>query len=92
MNPLGENFEGLVTFKHHCDKKDPFYVYKVNDTRGNPDSPSFVFKTSKIKLSMAENMNKDGNHFLSKEYCFLMENRNAAEITPHLQQVFITRF
>ena len=68
VNPLGENFEGLVTFKHHGDKKDPFYVYKVNDTRGNPDSPSFVFKTSKIKLSMAENVNKDGNHFLSKDY------------------------
>lgn len=70
INPVGENFEALVTFKHHCDKKDPFYVYKINDSRGNPDSPSFVFKTSKIKLLMADNMNKDGEHFLNKEFCF----------------------
>lgn len=70
LNPQGENFEGVVMFKHFCDPKDPFYVYKINDSRGNPDSPTFVFKTSKAKLLMANNMNKDGEHFLNKEYCF----------------------
>ena len=70
LNPLGENFEGLVTFKHHCGKKDTFYVYKINDSRGNPDSPTYVFKTSRTKLHIANNMNKDGDHFLSKEFCF----------------------
>ena len=70
LNPQGENFEALVTFKHFCDPKDPYYVYKINDSRGNPDSPTYVFKTSKAKLLMANNMNKDGVHFLNKEYCF----------------------
>ena len=32
--------------------------------------PSFVFKTSKDKAKMAMNMNKDGEHFLSNEFCF----------------------
>ncbi len=70
VNPLGENFEGLVTFKKFCDKKDKFYVYKINDSRGNPDLPSFVFKTSSTKLQMAHLMNRDGDHFLNEEYCF----------------------
>ncbi|CAB3991211.1 Hypothetical predicted protein [Paramuricea clavata] len=70
LNPHVENFEALVTFKHFCDPNDPYYVYKINDSRGNPDSPTYVFKTSKAKLLMANNMNKDGVHFLNKEYCF----------------------
>jgi hypothetical protein len=70
VNPLGENFEGLVTFKNFCDRKDEFYVYKINDSRGNPDLPTFVFKTSSTKLQMAHHMDKDGDHFLSEEYCF----------------------
>ena len=70
LNPLGENFEGLVAFKHHCDKKDTFYAYKINDSRGNPDSPTYVFKTSRTKLNIANNMNKDGDHFPNKKFCF----------------------
>ena len=67
-----ENFEGLVTFEHHCDKKDTFYVYEINDSRGNPDSAPYVFKTSRTKLKIANNMNKDGNNFLNKEFCFFL--------------------
>ena len=32
--------------------------------------PSFVFKTSTTKIKMALNMDKKGEHFLSKEFCF----------------------
>lgn len=68
INPMRENFEGLVTFKKFCDKKNKYYIqyiYEINDTRGNPDSPSFVFKTSTTKLQMVHNMDKDGDHFVS---------------------------
>lgn len=75
MNPLGENFEEFSTFKNFCDRKDEFYVYTINDSRGNPDLPSFVFKTSSTKLQIANHMNKDGDNFLSEGY--------AAEISPH---------
>lgn len=48
LNLQGENFEGLVTFKHFYDPKD-LYVYKIHDSRGNPDSPTYVVKTSNGK-------------------------------------------
>lgn len=46
VQPYGHNFEAVVNFKEYCDKKDTFYIYKVNDRRGNPGQPSFVFKTA----------------------------------------------
>lgn len=69
--PFGNNFEALANFKQYCDRKDPFYIYKMNDKRGNPDLPSFVFKTSRLKAKIAINMDKDGEHFLAKEVLFL---------------------
>ena len=68
--PVGHDFEAVVTFKQYCDKKDEYYIYKVNDSRGNPDKPSFVFKMGLEKARMAMNMDRDGHHFLKDEYCF----------------------
>ena len=45
-------------------------MYKVNDSRGNLDMPSFVFKTSHERMDIAIKMNKDGDHFLQEEYCY----------------------
>ena len=45
-------------------------MYKVNDSRGNPDMPSFVFNTSRERMDIAMKMNKDGDHFLKEEYCY----------------------
>jgi len=30
--------------------RDPYYIYKLNDRRGNPNKPSFIFKASKEGL------------------------------------------
>ncbi|KAL9962288.1 hypothetical protein ACROYT_G031375 [Oculina patagonica] len=70
IEPFGHNFEAKISFKEYADKKDPLYVYKKNDKSGNPDMPSFVLKTSKTKMTMALHMDKTGDHFLSKEFCF----------------------
>ena len=70
IHPSGENFEAVVTFKLYCNEKDNLLVYKVNDSRGNPDMPSFVFKTSRERMDIAIKMNKDGDHFLQEEYCY----------------------
>ena len=70
IEPLGHNFEAVVTFKQYCDEKDEFYVYKVNDRRGNPDKPSFVFKSSREKAKIALNMNRNGSHYLNSEFCY----------------------
>ena len=68
--PFGHDFEAVVDFKQYCDRRDKFYLYKINDCRGNPDRPSFVFKMSETKAIMAINMDKNGNHFLNEEFCF----------------------
>ncbi len=70
MEPAGHEFEAVVMFKQYCDKKDEFHTYKINDDRGNPDTPSFVFKSSKQKAKMALQIEKEGEHFLNDEYCF----------------------
>ena len=64
IHPTGENFEAVVTFKQYCDKKDSLLIYKVNDRRGNPDRPSFVFKPSEEKMKSALNMERNREHFL----------------------------
>ncbi|KAL9961802.1 hypothetical protein ACROYT_G030823 [Oculina patagonica] len=68
--PHGHNFEAVAHFKQFADSRDPYYVYKMNDRRGNPERPSFVFKTSKLKASFALNMDETIGHTLSKEFCF----------------------
>ena len=42
---LGHSFEALAEFKKFCDKRDLFYVYRINDERQNNEL-SFAFKTS----------------------------------------------
>ena len=45
------------------------YIYKVNDRRGKPDKPFFVFKTSSTKAKISLSMNRD-DHFVKSYYCF----------------------
>ena len=68
--PWRENFEAVVTFKLYCDNQDELLIYKVNDRRGNPDLLSFVFKTSRKRMKIALNMDRDGEHFMREEYCY----------------------
>ena len=42
----------------------------MKDKRGNPDMPSFVFKTSTTKMTMALNMDKKGTVFRAKNFVF----------------------
>lgn len=70
IHPSGKNFEAVVTFKSYCDEKYNLLVCKVNDSCGNLDTPSFVFKTNRKRMDIAIKMNKDGDHFLQEEYCY----------------------
>ena len=47
-----DDFLCLRDFKQHCDKRDIFYIYKINSRELNPSQPNFVFKTSKTKLQI----------------------------------------
>lgn len=46
--PHGHNVEAVAHFKEYADKRDPYYVYTINDRRGNPEKPSLVFKSSSL--------------------------------------------
>jgi len=61
-----------VSFKEYSDKQYLLYIYKVNDKRGNPDKPSFVFKTSSTKARIASSMAKDGKDFMNNKFCFFL--------------------
>ncbi len=66
--PHGHSFEAVSVLKKKTDLKDPFLIYKANDGSLN-EQPSYVFKSSKLRANMAINMDRTGDHMLSKEYC-----------------------
>ena len=47
-----------------ADSRDPYYVHKLNDRRGNPDKPSFIFKISKFNAKCAPSMDRTEDHVL----------------------------
>ena len=51
---------------------DNDYIFDVMDAALSEDanSKSHVFKMRKIAAKIAINMDKDGQHFMAKEYCF----------------------
>lgn len=95
IHPSGENFEAIVTFKEYCDKKDKLFIYQVNDRRGKPDTPTYIFKTSKTRMTVANNMDRQGEHFMSKEYCFfdgkVKRCRNFVTLTASVYHPLIKR-
>lgn len=36
--PHGHNFEAVVHLQQYADSRDPYYVYKLNDRRGNTEN------------------------------------------------------
>ena len=78
-NPAGHNFEAVAQLKQKSDEKDEFFIYKMNDRHMNPDEPSFVFKTSKLKVSIAL---RDEEHFLANEYCYIDGKWNRCKDFP----------
>jgi len=69
--PNGHSFDAVVTLKSYTDKKDPLYIYTINNVHMNNGMPTYVFKTSKLAVELALQMDKDGEGFMSQEYCFL---------------------
>ena len=62
-----EIFLGLKDFKRNCDKRDVFFVYKINAKDLNPDTPNYVFKT---KVRTGSEMNQGSEHFLENQRYF----------------------
>ena len=80
-NPAGHSFEAVANLKLKSDEKDEYFIYKMNDRRMNPDEPSYVFKTSKLKINMALSMG-DKEHFMANEYCYIDGKWNRCKDFP----------
>ena len=57
--PDTHSFEAVGILKKSTDKHDPYLIYRVNDSNCN-DGPDLVFKSSKVLLQMAANMDQSG--------------------------------
>lgn len=82
-NPAGHSFEAVAHLKRKSDEKDEHLIYKMNDRHMNPDEPSYVFKTSKLKINIALSMG-DKEHFKSNEYCYIDGKWNRCKDFPTL--------
>ena len=61
--PSGTGFQSLHGFKTYTDQRDKFLVHEIDEAK------QIVFKTSRLKMKIAKEMDKSGDHFLSKEFC-----------------------
>ena len=46
LHPEGHSFEAVQLLKTRLDKKDPLYIFDMNDSHFNSDRPTFVFTTN----------------------------------------------
>lgn len=67
LHPFGQSLDAVGILKKKTDERDPFLIFKINDRKFNGE-PSFVFKTSKYKLSIMRDMNRNKSSPLSCEY------------------------
>ena len=74
IEPFGDNFGAVVSFKEYSHKRDLLYIYKVNDRRGSLDNPSFVFKHEQRRPG-----------FYAKRILFLTESENVAGVLSFLE-------
>jgi len=70
LNPYGQSLEAVAIFKEKTDEKDPFLIYKINDRKYN-GKPSYIFKTSMLKLKIMQDMDRKSGKPLSSEYAFI---------------------
>lgn len=76
MDSSGHNFDAVGNYRDEVCQKlgDPFLIYKVHNKSLDPSQPSFVFKSSRVQLQIAVDMDRQRNNPLSEEYCHLDGN------------------
>lgn len=55
--PLGHNFDAVVSLKQLCDKRDRFFIFKMNNGLMN-GMPTYVFKSSRYLASIMRSMDR----------------------------------
>ncbi len=70
INPIGHSFDAVATIKEAADKVDKFLIFNAEDGRLSGDN-TFVFRSSREKVQMMHQMQRDGGGLLAEQYCFL---------------------
>ena len=69
--PYGHDLEAVAHFKEYTDVRDPYYIYKLKYNSSDKfGGQSYVFKTSKLKIKCALNMDRAGERLLKDECCY----------------------
>ena len=69
--PNGHHLEAVAHLKQYTDQRDPYYIYTMNDRLGNPNKPTHVFKSSRLKAQFALKMDRvSSENKLSEEFCY----------------------
>ena len=63
LQSKGTSFNGTKEYKCYTDAKDPFLIYAIDENQ------QYVFKTSRVKMEIAAEMQSDGGNVLSTEFC-----------------------
>ena len=86
IEPFGDNFGAVVSFKEYSHKRDLLYIYKVNDRRGNLDKPSFVFKHEQRRPGFYAKriLFFDGKRKRCRGFIFLRGTTNVGSFFAHL--------
>ena len=64
LAPQKNIFESILDLKSYVDEKDKYLIYKIDENK------QFVFKTSKLKVQLAREMQPDGINYMHGEFCF----------------------
>ena len=68
-------FESIRDLKSYVDEKDKHLIYKIDDNK------QFVFKTPKLKMQLAREMQPDGINYMNEEFCFFDGNHSFVTLT-----------
>ena len=64
LQPDGTSFAGIENLKSWTDQTDEYLIYKISIVEEN------IFKTSKKKLLLANDMDSRSSHYLNNEFCY----------------------
>ena len=75
-HPFGHSIDALKRLKLESEKTDKYYIFDIRDAAlsASVQTKTHVFKMSKTAAKIAIDMDKEGNHFMAKEYCFFDGN------------------
>ena len=76
IHPFGHSIDALKKLKLETEKTDKYYIFDIGDSALTTDTKgkTHVFKMRKIAAKIAIDMEKGGDHFMAKEYCFFDGN------------------